>query len=149
MAIALRGLAGTPFRAAAGSALRKLVAAMQADDAAAAHDLAGRIHLMGDDAPPAVPRAVADAVSAGRVLRIGYADRAGTATVRDVEPMGFVGKQAQWYLVAWCRLRDEVRAFRLDRIASVAVTAEVPAPRPLHGDDLHIPYGVVRRLSLT
>jgi predicted DNA-binding transcriptional regulator YafY len=149
MAIALHGMTGTPFRAAAGSALRKLVAAMQAGDAAAAHDLAGRIHLVGDaGALPSVPRAVADAVSAGRVLRIGYADRVGAATVREVEPMGFVGKQTQWYLVAWCRLRDGLRAFRLDRIGSVAVTAEVPPPRVLHDDDLDIPDGVVRRLSL-
>jgi predicted DNA-binding transcriptional regulator YafY len=47
MALALRGLAGTPFRAEAGTALRKLVAAMHGDDAAAAHELAGRIHLFG------------------------------------------------------------------------------------------------------
>ncbi|MET7403162.1 HTH domain-containing protein, partial [Dactylosporangium sp. NPDC005572] len=51
MAVALRRLDGTPFRAAAGSALRKLVAAMQADDAERARDLAGRIHLVGDTAP--------------------------------------------------------------------------------------------------
>jgi predicted DNA-binding transcriptional regulator YafY len=48
MAVALRRLEGTPFRATAGSALRMLVAAMQGDAAVAARDLAGRIHLLGD-----------------------------------------------------------------------------------------------------
>ena len=64
MALALRRLEGTPFRATAGSALRKLVAAMQGYDAAAARDLAGRIHLLGDPGTtPSMPRVVADALS--------------------------------------------------------------------------------------
>jgi predicted DNA-binding transcriptional regulator YafY len=46
MAVALRRLEGTPFQVTAGSALRKLVAAMQSDAAAEARDLAGRIHLL-------------------------------------------------------------------------------------------------------
>jgi hypothetical protein len=56
MAVALRRLEGT-VRATAGSALRKLVAAIQGDDAAAARDLApGRIHLLGDaGSTPSVP----------------------------------------------------------------------------------------------
>jgi hypothetical protein len=49
---------------------------MQGDDAAAARDLAGRIHLLGDaGTTPSVPRMVADALSTRRVLRIGYGDR--------------------------------------------------------------------------
>jgi predicted DNA-binding transcriptional regulator YafY len=149
MAVALRGLAGTPFRSVAGSALRKLVAAMQRDDAAAAHDLAGRVHLLGDvHEPPPGHRVPADALVSRRVLRIGYRDRAGVVTRREIEPLGYVGKPGHWYLVAWCRLRDGVRAFRTDRIASVSVTAEVFPPRPLRREDLDIPYGVVEQLSL-
>lgn len=149
MALALQRLEGTPFRAAAGSALRKLVAAMQGDDVAAARDLAGRIHLLGDGGTPAsVPRIVADALSAGRVLRIGYGDRDGVATTREIEPFGYVGKGPHWYLIAWCRRRDALRAFRTDRITSVSVTAEVPAPRSLRSEDLDIPYGIVSQLTL-
>ncbi|WP_290058406.1 helix-turn-helix transcriptional regulator [Amycolatopsis solani] len=145
MALALRRLDGTPFRAEAGSALRKLVAAMRQDDAAAAQDLAARVPLLGDEgAPPPMP----PALDTGRVLRIGYADKEGAVTRRDVEPLGYVGKPDHWYLVAWCRLREEVRAFRTDRITSIAVTAEVPPPRPLRREDLDIPYGVVEQLTL-
>ena len=91
---------------------------------AVARDLAGRIHLLGDaGTTPPVPRMVADALSARRVLRIGYGDREGAATMREIEPLGYVGTATHWYLVAWCRLRDALRAFRTDRITSVSVTA--------------------------
>ncbi len=151
MALALQGLEGTPFQSVAGTALRKVVATMQAADAAAAQDLADRIHLLGGpgSVPPApVPRLVADALHPRRVLRIGYADRAGTATIREIEPLGYVGSAAHWYLMAWCRLRDGLRAFRTDRITSVSVTAEVPPPRPLRPEDLDIPGERVRQLTL-
>ncbi len=149
MALALQRLDGTPFVAAARSALRKLVSAMQTDDATAAADLAGRVHLVGDEgATSPVPREVASAVADRRVLRLRYRDRTGATTQRDVEPLGYVAKQADWYLVAWCRLRDELRAFRTDRILSVSVTAEVSPPRPLDTGDLDIPRGPVRRLTL-
>jgi predicted DNA-binding transcriptional regulator YafY len=150
MALALRQLEGTPFRATAGSALRKLVAAMQEDDAAAAGELAARFHLLsGEGNTPPVPRMVADALVTRRVLRIGYGDREGAVTRREIEPLGYVGKPDHWYLVAWCRLREEIRVFRTDRITSVAVTAEVPPPRRLRREDLDIPYGVVEQLSLS
>ncbi len=151
MALALQGLAGTPFQAVAGTALRKLVASMQAGDAAAARDLADRVLLMGDPgtaAPGPVPRLVADALHPRRVLRIHYADRAGAATLREIEPLGYVGSAAHWYLMAWCRLRGGLRAFRTDRITAVAVTAEVPPARALRREDLDIPYGKVRQLTL-
>lgn len=146
MTVALERMEGTPFKAAATSALRKLVAAMQHDDAVAADELLSRIHLLDSgDSPGSVPHLIADALSVRRVLRIAYADRSGTATVREIEPLGYVGKGPTWYLVAWCRTRDAVRAFRIDRITGVTVTAEVPAPRPLSREDLDIPYGTVRQ----
>jgi predicted DNA-binding transcriptional regulator YafY len=150
MAVALRRMTGTPFQATAGSALRKLVAAMHSDDAAAARDLAARIHLLGDaSALPPVPRMVAGSVEARRVLRIAYVDRGGGTTTREVEPLGYVGKADQWYLVAWCRRRAALRVFRTDRITSVSVTAEVAAPRLLRSEDLDIPEGTRYQLSLT
>jgi predicted DNA-binding transcriptional regulator YafY len=36
-----------------------------------------------------------------------------------------------WYLVAWCRLRQAARTFRLDRIRQVSATGEAIVPRPL------------------
>jgi predicted DNA-binding transcriptional regulator YafY len=92
---------------------------------------------------------VADALSARRVLRIGYGDREGAATMREIEPLGYVGTATHWYLVAWCWLRDALRAFRTDPITSVSVTAEVPALRSLRREDLDIPQGIVCQLTLS
>ncbi|GAA2666654.1 helix-turn-helix transcriptional regulator [Actinoplanes palleronii] len=148
MALALRKLDGTPFRQAAASALRKLVAAMRADDAAAAEALAGRIHLVGGAAPATLPRPAVGALGVGRVLRIGYADRAGVVTSRDIEPLGYVGVREQWYLIAWCRLRESVRIFRADRITTVTPTRELAPPRTFPEEGLDIPSGVRERLTL-
>jgi predicted DNA-binding transcriptional regulator YafY len=51
-------------------------------------------------------------------------------------------------LLAWCRLREAVRAFRTDRITAVTVTAQIPVPRPLRREDLDIPPGKLVRLAL-
>jgi predicted DNA-binding transcriptional regulator YafY len=53
------------------------------------------------------------------VLTLDYRDEQGRSTGRDVRPLGlwFWGKV--WTLAAWCELRTDFRAFRIDRIASV------------------------------
>ncbi|WP_410614316.1 helix-turn-helix transcriptional regulator [Amycolatopsis sp. lyj-109] len=144
MALALKHLDGTPFRAEGRSALRKLVAAMRREDTAAAQDLAACVHLLGAGPIPPMPHVL----NIRRVLRIRYADRAGAVTRREIEPLGYVGKPTHWYLVAWCRLRQEIRAFRTDRIISFTVTAEVPKLRQLRPEDLDIPYGEVHQLTV-
>jgi predicted DNA-binding transcriptional regulator YafY len=149
IAVALRDLDGTPFHAAARSVLCKLLAVMPAGAAAAAHDLAGRVHLLNRGSPPPVPALVADALSARRVLLIEYGDRVGSATVRRVEPLGYVGNPTHWYLVGWCRLRQAIRAFRTDRITRVTATDEPVPERGLSAVDLDIPGHLVTQLTLT
>ena len=68
---------------------------------------------------------------------------------REIEPLGYVGKGEQWYLVGWCRLRGGLRVFRTDRITAVCCTAEVPAPRALRREDLDIPAGAISQLTLS
>jgi predicted DNA-binding transcriptional regulator YafY len=66
-----------------------------------------------------------------RVVKIVYRARARDHdTLREVEPLGVVFYSNVWYLVAWCRLRGDMRHFRLDRVRGVDVTDEVFAPRP-------------------
>jgi len=144
MAVALHALAGTPFHAAARSALCKLVAVMPERDAAAARDLAARIHLVGAGPTAPVPALVAEALPAGRVLSIAYSDRTGAVTTRQIEPMGYVGSRSSWYLVAWCRLRRSVRAFRTDRISAVQPCDEPVPPRVLDAASLGIPDKVIQ-----
>ncbi|HZU92818.1 MAG TPA: WYL domain-containing protein, partial [Microbacterium sp.] len=84
------------------------------------------------------------ALRAGRVVRLRYRDPAGRESVREIEPLGSIGKDGYWYLIAWCRLRDGVRAFRGDRMLSVELTDERPEPRMLRREDLGIEYGHLR-----
>lgn len=139
IAVGLELLRGTPFHAAARSALRKVVAVMPEREAGEATDLAGRIRLLGA-APPEVPAAVAQALAARRVLRFGYLDRFGARTEREIEPLSYIGDPNHWYLVGWCRLREAHRAFRLDRIVSPVATEEVAPHRELDPATLDIPH---------
>lgn len=147
LAVAIEGMADNPFRQAAQAAHRKVMAAMLSGDARAARELATRVHvLQSGEVVSRMPALVADALSVGRVLRIAYRDREDAVTARDIEPLGYIENSGRWYLVAWCRLREGVRAFRTDRIESVAATAEVPPARQLSVEELDIPYGELRQI---
>jgi predicted DNA-binding transcriptional regulator YafY len=147
LAVSLHRLAGTPFEESARSALHKIVAVMAERDAIAARGLAARVHFIGDGAAPPVPPAIADAVAGSRVLALCYVDKHGSVSRREVEPLGYVGGPEGWYLVAWCRLRGAVRAFRLDRIRMVTATAEPATPRQLDDDRRCVLPEGVRQLS--
>ena len=43
-------------------------------------------------------------------------------TTRDVEPLGIFFMTGQWYLIAFCTLRNDYRNFRIDRIADINLT---------------------------
>ena len=91
-----------------------------------ANDVVGRArsHLR-------VLRAVEQSLASSRVLAIRYRDRRGAETARRVEPVILAHTQGQWYLVAWCRLREGVRWFRLARVVRADVTREPYVPRPV------------------
>ena len=87
-----------------------------------------------------MPRAVEQAIVDRRVVRLRYVDRSGHATDRVVEPLAVVGVTPNWYLTAWCRLRDDVRWFRVDRIRDAFLTRERAPERdlpPMELPDLH------------
>ncbi len=65
------------------------------------------------------------ALAERRVLAIDYqgAQRA-ELTRRQVEPLGLVYYSDNWHLIAYCRLRRDVRDFRTDRIRQLQLQAE-------------------------
>lgn len=152
IAVALSRSGDQPFGHQAHSALRKVVAAMPGPEGELARELARRVQLVAPVEEVALPlggegisRAIEDALLRRRVLTIDYVDRKGILTTRDVEPGVFLGGRGGfWYLVAWCRLRDDVRVFRLDRIAAATVTAERSPDRPLEGYVSDVPEMIVR-----
>lgn len=62
------------------------------------------------------------------VLGFSYSDEAGQETVREVRPLGLWFWGRAWTLVAWCELRDDFRAFRIDRISELAATGRFYKP---------------------
>lgn len=66
---------------------------------------------------------ITKAVSHKYVLSIEYLSN-GTQdrTKREVEPIGIVYYSTQWHLIAWCRLRNGYRDFRVDMIKSLSQT---------------------------
>jgi predicted DNA-binding transcriptional regulator YafY len=132
VALALARSGPTPFRSAARTALPKMLAAMSEVDAGAARRLASRVRLYQSveaEGPPPTPPVVEQAIVEQLVVAIDYHDRDGVRTERVVEPLAVLGIEAAWYLTAWCRLREGVRTFRLDRIRGARLTGEVAPER--------------------
>jgi predicted DNA-binding transcriptional regulator YafY len=149
VAVALSRAGTIPFARSARMALQKLVAAMSAEAAGQARELAERIRLFLPEGggPRALAPEVEQAVLDGEVVTIDYEDRTGTTTTRTIEPAGFVGDADHWYLVAWCRLRRAGRSFRVDRIRSFQPTGELAPVRPFDTVSSNLP-DVVRRTPL-
>ena len=135
VSIALADSVG-PFSAAGRVARNKVIAAMSADDRETTRQMANRVRRYDrdeQDERAQVPIVVQRAIVESAVLQIDYSDQASTLTKRDVEPMGVVSIDDDWFLVGWCRLRDDARAFRIDRIQDARLTGEFAPPRdPAH-----------------
>ncbi|MFY1673512.1 helix-turn-helix transcriptional regulator [Plantactinospora sp. WMMB334] len=136
-AVALETMADTPFLDAARSVLNKILAVMPPSDVEAACEVAGRIRLTTPAPEPVaaparqVLRAAGDALLTRTVLAIEYVDRHGAISHRSIEPVELLGAGRLWYLVGWCRLRQEVRGFRLDRMRRAAATDETAPARSI------------------
>lgn len=113
-----------PYADLATAGVRKIVDVLDPRTRARAEELARRVWV---DAPPpssrAVRSALEEAMADQRVVRIRYTSGEGTRTTRDVEPMMFAATGGRWHLIGWCRLRDAVRWFTVDRIERADVTA--------------------------
>jgi len=71
---------------------------------------------------------ILNAVAKGFVIDIKYAAIDNNEiTQRKVEPVGIYNLGSHWYLVAFCRLRNDYRNFRTDRIEKLICTDETIA----------------------
>jgi len=135
--VALRTLSSVPGsfdRQALDRAVAKLEqAAGEAAERAQAVEVRVEEEAVGD-----VAATVRAALDGGRRLHLSYwVPARDEKTERDVDPMRLVLVEGRLYLEAWCHRADDVRLFRLDRVAAVeelSQPAEVPAgavPRDL------------------
>lgn len=64
------------------------------------------------------------AIASRLVVRIAYENRQAGASERLVEPLHLVYYGNHWHVIAYCRLRKEIRDFRLDRVLNLAMQDE-------------------------
>ena len=62
-------------------------------------------------------------------IAFSYTDGKGAASTREVDPLGIIYMQNTNMLMAWCHLRDDFRAFRLDRMDDLNRTGSSFRPR--------------------
>lgn len=83
--------------------------------------------------PPAPPRIDVAVLRAAtwdeETIAFSYVDAKGAASVRRVDPLGIVYMQQTNMLLAWCHLRRDFRAFRLDRMDDLIRTGKSFRPR--------------------
>ncbi|MBX2967172.1 MAG: YafY family transcriptional regulator [Cyclobacteriaceae bacterium] len=59
------------------------------------------------------------ALAKKQVLIIDYCNNKEEVTTREVEPIGIFYYSMTWHLIGWCRLRNDYRDFRSDRIKNL------------------------------
>lgn len=65
------------------------------------------------------------------VTKIEYTNNTNKLSSRLIEPFALLSTQENWLLIAWCRLRNEFRYFRLDRINTLEILTEKFSPHQL------------------
>jgi predicted DNA-binding transcriptional regulator YafY len=92
----------------------------------------------GGAIPPAADTALllAEAIRRRRRVRLGYSSFSGRRTEREVSPYGLVVHAGRWYLAAHDHDRGALRTFRVDRIATAALTRASASPPPAEFDPL-------------
>jgi predicted DNA-binding transcriptional regulator YafY len=134
IAVALAAQPDGAYAADGRQALEKVIAALEPDPRRRAA-LEQSCQLVRAEAGRAaeVRSAVEQGVLRRRVVVLRYRDGEGSASRREVEPQLVVRTADHEYLVAWCRARDAVRWFRLDRVEHAEVTDDAAPRRPLAG----------------
>jgi predicted DNA-binding transcriptional regulator YafY len=67
-----------------------------------------------------------NSIARKNIITIDYfANHSQEHTKRDLEPIGIFYKDSYWHLIAWCRMRNDYRDFRIDRINHVLVTDKI------------------------
>jgi predicted DNA-binding transcriptional regulator YafY len=66
---------------------------------------------------------ILNSIAQKKVITLDYfANHSQEHTKRDIEPVGIFFKDSYWHLIAFCRMRNDYRDFRIDRINKLCVT---------------------------
>lgn len=142
-------LENSPYGSAARRARAKVLAISREDQLAPVDEALAAMFVI--DAKPPSDAAIAlipEAIAARRVIRLDYLSEGGEShTTRDVEAMGLLRGGDSWMFVGWCRLRQGIRGFHLDRIRHLEITAEVFLERDPAALDADLSRWRTRRLG--
>jgi proteasome accessory factor C len=142
--VALRALANTPGVVDSDAVRRTLAKIESAVGQAQPAGVVVGLTMRENEATGRTREVVLSALARRRAVRIRYytASR-DEISDRTVDPMRMLLVEGRSYLEAWCRLAEDVRLFRLDRIDQVEVLAE-PATPPPHARQHDVSEGLFR-----
>ncbi len=80
---------------------------------------------------------IQQAITDLRILEIQYAKASKEQSKRLIEPLGVYFSNNTWVLIAYCRLRDDYREFRTDRIIHLIETQELFAQQRFTLEDYY------------
>lgn len=120
-----------PFtQASYKSAMFKVRAVLRSAEKSMLEDIEARIAVLrpytsfgsvsADNVLQPLMRSIADK----KAVRLHYQSASADVTERVVEPVGVFYANTTWHLIAFCRLRNDYRNFRVDRIIGLAATDE-------------------------
>lgn len=107
------------------NALYKVRAVLRSDEKGMLDDIEDVIHIFKGEQreKPGYMYEVLKSISDKKAVTIDYyANYSGELTKRIIEPVGLYYISEHWHLVGWCRLRNDYRDFRLDRIRALKNT---------------------------
>jgi proteasome accessory factor B len=124
---------GTPFSMPAQLAVLKLAFEKQDTEDEFLH-----VHWVESPRDSKLLGGILEALLRRKTVSFSYRALASDEAVkREVEPYGLFNKMGAWYFIGLCRLRDDVRCFKLDRIASEVRVNEKNPRTP----DFEVPAG--------
>jgi predicted DNA-binding transcriptional regulator YafY len=125
IAVALAAQPDGPYSADGRGALDKVIAALEPDPRRRESLLATTQIVRAEAGRAAGVRSVVEqGLTQHRVLALSYRDGKGTTSRREVEPQLLARTADREYLVAWCRERQAMRWFRMDRVEGAELTTE-------------------------
>jgi proteasome accessory factor C len=141
--VALRAMAAMPGVTDTDAVSRAIAKLEAASGDAAAGMGAVRVESTGSFLAETA-ETVRTALAQGRRLHLSYwVPGRDETTERDVDPMRLAVVQGKTYLEAWCRLAEDVRLFRLDRIEKVQIL-DLPAELPNSATPRDLSLGAFR-----
>jgi len=112
------------------SAMYKVRAVLKNNEKELLEGMDDRIEVMkgmtrANVAPTDHIQTILHSIAQKNVLALNYfAQHSQELTKRYTEPVGIFYLSGYWHLIAWCRLRNAYRDFRVDRIKNLTVTEE-------------------------